>query len=146
MWAFPPWVCPCIICVFFPDVYYAHFFPRIKCVFLHVLPTNGFANASVGMQWVCPCILMAQFFPRIKCACVNVGIPTVCLPMHNMRGFSHVYYAHFFPRIKCAFLHMGMPTVGLPMHNMRGHIKRIFPTHKMRMCLCRHSHGVFAHA
>ena len=49
----------------------------------------------------------------------GVGIPTVGLPMHNMRGFSHAYYAHFFPTHKMRIGSVGIPTVGLPMHNMR---------------------------
>ena len=58
--------------------------------------------------------------PTQKMRILCVGIPTVGLPMHNMRLFPHVYYAHFCPCIICTFFCVGIPTVGLPMHNMRG--------------------------
>ena len=65
-----------------------------------------------------------------------MGIPTVGLPMHNMRFFFHLYSAQFLPRIKCAFFNVGIPTVCFPMHNMRVFstcIIRIFPTYEMRI-------------
>ena len=77
----------------FPYVKYAHFCPRIKCAFY----------AWAFSPWVFPRILCA-FLPMHKMRISSVGIPTVGLPMHNTRCFSHVYYAHFFPRIKCAYV------------------------------------------
>ena len=84
----------------------------------------GCLEFKVNIGKVITCTQLAQFFcPRIICMgftwelrgtwdmgnpthkmrILCVGIPTVGLPMHIMRGFSHVKYAHFCPRIKCAF-------------------------------------------
>ena len=70
--------------------------------------------------------------PRIICAFYAWAFPPWVLPMHIMRGFSHVKYAHFCPRIKCAFYAWAFPTRDLPMHNMHG-FSHVFYTH---FCPC----------
>ena len=78
MWAFPPWVLPMHMRGF-SHVYYAHFIPRILCVFLHVgMPTMGLPMHNMRLF---SHVYYAHFFLRIKCVGKNVDIPTV--------GFAH---------------------------------------------------------